>query len=549
MAAKCPRRRRSPSATGPVASLLLVVVLLAGAFAAPAVPAPPAAPAPSGASAAPAPPAGAAPPARPAAPAAPAAPARRGGPAASTAPAGAAGHWEGVVEVLGSPLVVLVDLVAPSPGGGGAWSGTIDIPAQGAKGLPLAGISVAAGKVRFSIRGVAGSPTFDGTLGSAGIQGTFTQGMVTAPFHLGRERMALPQRPQEPVPPLPYAQREVAYDNGPIHLAGTLTVPEGRGPFPAVLLIAGSGAHDRNEEVFGHRPFLVLADHLTRADIAVLRVDGRGVGGSTGDTGSATLADRAGDALAGVRFLAAQPEIAKDRIGLLGHSEGGLVAALAASQSRDVAFVVMLGASGVPGYDLLPDQVEALTRARGAPEATVKQLVGLERQALDAVRAEKDEAALRAKLAPILRAAAELAAPQGQAAARDLDGAVEQQVKAITSPWFRSFVAFDPRPVLAKLRVPVLAVGGGKDTQVPAARNLQVIERALQRAPSQDVTIRMLPNLNHLFQPAKTGSPAEYAAIEETMDPDLLGIITRWILARFGGRPGPALPATAPPPT
>jgi pimeloyl-ACP methyl ester carboxylesterase len=356
-----------------------------------------------------------------------------------------------------------------------------------------------------------------------------------------------PRRPQEPAPPFPYVQREVGYDNGPIHLAGTLTLPEGRGPFPAVLLITGSGAQNRDEEIFGHKPFLVLADHLTRADIAVLRVDDRGVGGSTGDTGSSTTADFAADALAGVRFLASQPEIFKDRIGLLGHSEGGLVAALAASRSREVAFVVLLGTSGVPGYDLLVDQVEATARAAGAPEATAKQLVALERQALDAIRAEKDEAALRAKLTPILRAAAELAAPGQRAAGGDLDAAVERQVKASTSPWFRFFLSFDPRPVLRQVSVPVLAVGGNKDVQVPAARNLPAIERALQQGGAKDITIRRIPELNHLFQHAKTGSPAEYGAIEETFDPDLLGIITRWILARFGGRPAaPAAPAPAP---
>src|SRR5262249_10273198 len=158
----------------------------------------------------------------------------------------------------------------------------------------------------------------------------------------------------------------------------TLTLPEGRGPFTGVLLITGSGAQNRDEEVFGHKPFLVIADHLARADVAVLRVDDRGIGGSTGDDASSTTADLAGDAPAGVRFLVSQPEIAKDRIGLLGHSEGGLIAALAASRSREVAFVVLLGASGVPGHDLLLDQVEAMARAGGAPEATVKQLVALE---------------------------------------------------------------------------------------------------------------------------------------------------------------------------
>ena len=474
----------------------------------------------------------------PSAPAAAPSPAPAAAPPAAS-PAGAEGHWEGAIDVPGGSLPVLVDL--SRAGAVGAWTGAIDIPTQGAKQLPLDEVTVAGDKVRFAIRGVPGAPTFDGTLAGGAIQGTFTQGGASIPFHLGRQPVKLPRRAQEPKPPYPYVQREVAYDNGAVHLAGTLTLPPGPGPFPAVLLITGSGPQNRDEEIFGHKPFLVIADHLTGAGIAVLRVDDRGVGGSTGRDAAATTADFTTDVLAGGRFLKAQPEIAKSSIGLLGHSEGGIIAPQAASRSRDVAFIILLAGTGEPGYDLLLDQIAAMARAEGASEEAVRKQVDLERQALDLVRGEKDEATLRAKLAPLIRAGGEIASPEEKTPRRGTpDAAVEAELRAAVSPWFRYFVSYDPRAALRLVRVPVLALGGDKDVQVPAAKNLVSIEHALREGGDQDVTTHVLPGLNHLFQHAKTGSPAEYGAIEETIAPEALDLVTHWILDRFAVKPAAA---------
>ncbi len=215
----------------------------------------------------------------------------------------ASGHWEGSIEAPGQPLVVMVDLAETD----GAWSGTIDIPAQGAKGLPLSDVSVdvGSGAVRFTISGVPGDPTFEGTLAGGEIIGEFSQGPARLPFRLGREAVEVEtlSRPQEPKPPFPYEAEEVEYRNGDVKIAGTLTLPPGDDQVPAALLISGSGALNRNLELAGHKPFLVLADHLTRLGIAVLRVDDRGVGGSTGSTWQSTSRDKAADVLAGVRFL------------------------------------------------------------------------------------------------------------------------------------------------------------------------------------------------------------------------------------------------------
>jgi pimeloyl-ACP methyl ester carboxylesterase len=455
-------------------------------------------------------------------------------------PPPALGHWEGTIQIPGVELLVKVDLAQE----GEAFKGTIDIPQQGAKGLPLEGIAVPAGaegKVHFAIQGIPGAPAFDGTLAAGEIKGTFSQGGQSFPFHLGREALqptpTTPPtpRPQEPKPPFPYTAEEVGYEANGVHLAGTLTLPPGAGPFPAVLLLTGSGAEDRNEEVFGHKPFLVIADHLTRAGIAVLRVDDRGVGGSTGNTPMSTTADFAGDALAGVRFLKAHPHIAPGRVGLLGHSEGALIAPLAASRSKDVAFIVMLAGTGVPGSEVILDQGARIARAEGAAEEKIRAQTADQKKIFELMRTEKDPVALRAKLREVVRAqVAGLPEAERKALGGDPDKFVDLQVDGVLSPWFRFFLTYDPRPALALVKVPVLALNGERDLQVNPDLNLPEIEKTLKAAKNPDVTIRRLPELNHLFQHAKTGAVSEYVKSEETISPEVLDIVTKWILERFG---------------
>ena len=279
-----------------------------------------------------------------------------------------AGHWEGHIEIPGQPIAVKVDLAIDESD----WRGTIDIPAQGAKGLPLSGIRVAeadAGmRVTFSIREGPGNPTFDGQLQDGVINGTFSQGGATFGFRLSREVVPSPVRPQEPKPPFPYQIEEVAFQNGDINLAGTLTLPPGNGPFPTVLLISGSGLQDRDETVFEHKPFWVLADHLSRAGIAVLRVDDPGAGKSTPHPEPPTTADFATDVEAGVAVLKQDDRIGS--VGLIGHSEGGAVAAIVASRQTDIDFVVLLAGPGVLGAELLRKQNERILDAMGVASVT-----------------------------------------------------------------------------------------------------------------------------------------------------------------------------------
>jgi pimeloyl-ACP methyl ester carboxylesterase len=302
-----------------------------------------------------------------------------------------------------------------------------------------------------------------------------------------------------------------------VRLAGTLTEPQGAGPFPTVVLVSGSGRNARNEEVFDHKIFLVLADSLTRQGLAVLRYDKRGAGESKGDYAKATTADFAADAAAAVAYLRSRPDIDGRRLGLIGHSEGGMIVPMLAAKDPSLAFVVLMAGPGVPGRILLPEQERLIGLAMGEPKAEADGTYVVMRRLYDAVATAKDAPEAQARAREILAAA--VPKPPEPVAA-DL-------VKLAGSDWFRFFMAFDPVPVLRQVRVPVLVLNGSKDLQVPPSIDLPPIRAALAR--DKDVTIVEMPGLNHLFQHATTGSPAEYGRIEETLAPELLETVSAWI--------------------
>ena len=441
------------------------------------------------------------------------------------------GHWEGQIAIPNAPLVVEVDLARndASPGG---WRGTIDIPAQNATGLTLSPITVGdGGRVEFAIHGVPGNPTFKGQLAAGVIEGRFEQGGAEFPFRLSREAMAGPKRPQEPQPPFPYAAEEVAFNNGPVRLAGTLTVPAGDGPFPAVLLITGSGLQNRDQELFGHKPFRVIADHLSRAGIAVLRVDDAGAGASTAHPSPPTTADFARDAAAGVAFLNADARFAS--VGVLGHSEGGAIATLLASRRDDVDFVVLLAAPGVPGAEVLGTQNQRIFDAAGIPEGRKTALLALLDELFGVLISDAADADVQREVERIVRRQMEL---NGLPPAQQDDAQVQAMVTQTTTPWMRYFLAHDPRPSITATRVPVLALNGELDVQVDAEQNLGALAAAFAAGGNENVTIHRLPGLNHLFQPAETGLMNEYAAIEETISPQVLDLIRDWVHATTQGK-------------
>jgi len=452
-------------------------------------------------------------------------------PAAGAADEDVSGHWEGTIQLPGTELGVKVDLAND----GGAWSGTIDIPMQGAKGLALSDISVEGEKINFSISGVPGNPTFDGTLQFGQIQGTFTQSGSDFPFHLGRGTSAEPKRPQTPRPPFPYTSEDVTYTHDDVVLAGTLTVPKGEGPYPAVLLISGSGSQDRDETIFEHKPFWVIADGLSRHGIAVLRVDDRGVGGSKGDVAHATSSDFAKDVEAGVAFLKTRPEVRKDAIGLAGHSEGGLIAPLVAAEDPDVAFIILLAGPAVPGTDVLALQNELLARAAGATKAEAAARAEDNRKLTGLIVAGADSAQVAAMVRKVVEDQAKSMTPgEREKLEKNMDSLVEAQTRSLMSPWMHYFLTYDPRPTLARVKVPVLALYGEKDLQVPPDQSVSELKKALEEAGNKDVTVRVYPNLNHLFQTAKTGGVDEYYTNEETFNDAPLEKMESWINERFG---------------
>jgi pimeloyl-ACP methyl ester carboxylesterase len=449
-------------------------------------------------------------------------------------PAGFAGDWAGALEVGGAKLRLVFHFQEAA----GAWSGTIDSIDQGANGIPIGTVTVDGAKLHCDLPAIRGS--YEGTLSDdgAGITGTWSQGGMSLPLNLVRgdaSSMKGPNRPQEPRPPLPYSSEDVTFPGpGGITLAGTLTAPKGAGPFPAVLLITGSGPEDRDETVFNHRPFLVLSDHLTRHGLAVLRVDDRGVGKSGGTYATATSEDFAQDAMAAVGYLKSRKDVDATRIGLVGHSEGGIIAPMVATRSGDVAFIVLMAGVGVPAEDLMTRQSALIMKANGATDTMIQDNQDAQRKMFDIVRAEKNPAAAEPKLRAVGDALIAKLAAENPSMGEAGRASIEGSIVMVNSPWFRYWLTLDPAATLRRVKQPVLALNGSLDLQVDSKQNLPAIEHALREGGNQDVTASELPGLNHLFQTATTGSPAEYAAIEETMAPSAMKAISDWILARSG---------------
>jgi hypothetical protein len=452
------------------------------------------------------------------------------------------GYWSGAL-MSGGGIVLRVGIeFAPAPCG--QVYATMDSPDQGANDLPFTSLSLRGDSLLFEMTYLGGA--FRGIVSVDGliIAGSWTQGPAPLELRVTRGDSITFRRPQEPTPPYPYDTVAVTYENpaGPVRFAGTFTLPPGDGPFPAVLLITGSGAQNRDETVMGHRPFLIIADHLTRRGIATLRVDDRGVGGSTGNVMNATIADNAGDALAGVAFLKTQLKVDPRRIGLLGHSEGGWVAPLAATCSPDVAFIVLLAGPAVTGREIRHAQDSVMALLGGASLDYVRADRLVSDALYDALEAEPDDSLamirMREAVAAVLDSASTMLTPAQRSAIDSVwAGAVLEQVwRPLATPWFRYLLAFDPRPVLEQVRIPVLALFGEKDVQVPPAQSVPVMERAFKASGTRDATITVFPGLNHLFQRAETGLIAEYGRIEETIAPEVLEAIGGWIAARFGSR-------------
>ncbi|MBI4889104.1 MAG: alpha/beta hydrolase [Acidobacteria bacterium] len=432
----------------------------------------------------------------------------------------AEGDWEGVLKLPSAQLRLRLHLKAAPSG----LAGTMDSVDQNAFGLPISDVTFTAGTLKWQMPQLRAS--FEGQMNAAGneIAGNFTQGMAL-PLTLKRMDPAAaasagPKRPQMPQPPFPYTAADVAFPSksSGVTLAGTLTMPAGKGPHPALILVTGSGPQDRDESLMGHKPFLVLADCLTRQGIAVLRYDDRGIGKSTGSFATATSLDFSMDAEGALDFLKTRPDINAKSIGIAGHSEGGIIAPMVAARRSDVAFIVLLAGTAVTGADVILEQGQAIARVSGATEEQLKAARAKQLEFTRIMNSTSDPGELEKKLREFLAGA-----PNADA-----------QIRQLTSPWMRFFMTYDPAPTLAKVKCPVLALNGEKDLQVLPDQNLPPMKAALEKGGNKDVTILRLPSLNHLFQSAKTGAVSEYAQIEETMSPAALEAIAKWVRTKSG---------------
>jgi pimeloyl-ACP methyl ester carboxylesterase len=478
--------------------------------------------------------------------------------------------FSGTIGVSGAPQIHLTVMLAHTAGG--HWLGQVNIPAQGLHDYPLVNIEEdPATHLITAIMPIPRAPAgIQATIAQDGSRftGRFKQAGYDLPLDLKRDSnpsAVANNRPQEPHPPFPYQTRDVSIAApGGFNLAGTLSTPKGTGPFPAVVLITGSGQQDRDETLMGHKPFLLIADYLTRRGIAVLRCDDRGVGGSGGGKtlDEATTKDFADDINAMVDFLAMQNDIEAHRIGLIGHSEGGLIAPMVAAARNDVAFVVMLAGPGVTGAEILALQGKQVLKAEGASDEFLEQFATHQKKVLELAGAGAPEEQVRAEIAALLnvdlaRKSAESTAPASAPSSAPSSAPavtasmptstapatapstepsklepskaqIDAQYQILTSPWMKFFLSYDPRPTLAKLKCPILAINGTLDLQVWHEQNLPEIEKAVH-AGGGNLTIKRYENLNHLFQPAKTGGLSEYAAIETTMDEHVLHDMAEWI--------------------
>lgn len=432
------------------------------------------------------------------------------------------GKWSGKLQLPGMKLEMIFKITRVE---NGTLEGKLDVPQQGAVNLPAEETKFINDSLIIEIPRISG--TYSGKMFSAdSITGKWEQGGLSIDLNLKRTGDIKPlKRPQTPIPPFPYLSEEVEYTNpvSTLKLAGTLTIPKNARNCPAVVMITGSGAEDRDETVFGHKPFAVIADYLSRNGIAVLRADDRGVGGSEGDVSSSTSQDFATDALAGVQFLKNKKEIDSKKIGLIGHSEGGLIAPIAANESSDVAFIVLMAGLGTPGEQILYEQSELSMRASGMPEFAIEQTHFLQKTIIEVLKNEPDST----KASELLRK--NLSQGMYDTMNDNLKNALDQQIKSFNNTWFRFLLTYDPLPALKKVKCPVLAINGTKDVQVPVS-NLSEIYTAVSSGGNMQVDTVRFENHNHLFQICEAGAISEYSEIDQTIDPEVLKTMKDWIL-------------------
>lgn len=444
------------------------------------------------------------------------------------------GAWQGKLNV-GNGLTIVFHITKNADG---LFTSTMDSPDQSAFGIGCESTIVSddAIKIMLTKLGVQ----FSGNIiNDTLLKGFFMQRGAKLPLDLTRAdeiKTLAPIRPQTPVPPFPYKSIDVEYDNADksLHYGATITIPNGSRPFPAIVLITGSWQQDRDETIFLNKPFAVIADHLTRNGYIVMRVDDRGAGKSTGDFSTSTSADFEKDVNTSVDYLKGIDGIDKNRIGLMGHSEGGMIAPMVATERKDINFIVLLAGPGVKIIDLMAEQNASVFKSEGVVEEDANRFKTVFTEVSKKIIAAADTtAAYNNAYKYFTKWAAEIPTKSLATFGFDTEEKRIKYVKALvsqfSSPWFKYFMSYDPTPYLKKLTCKVLALNGSKDIQVVASQNLPGIEAALKKSKVKDYEVKELPGLNHLFQTCHECTVAEYGKMEESFSPVALNIITEWL--------------------
>jgi pimeloyl-ACP methyl ester carboxylesterase len=420
------------------------------------------------------------------------------------------GYWKGILTSFGQELRIVFKVIKDDSQ---KYFASLDSPDQNVFNIPVTSVIFDDRIVIFKIKSVG---IYKGFMqdDNKTIVGKWLQNGRSFICNLSKiDTISILSRTQEPERPFPYVEKHLDIENykAKIKLAGTLTLPNLNGNHPLVILISGSGAQDRDETIFNHRPFLILADYLTRKGFAVFRYDDRGVGGSTGSYSNSTFTDLSEDVNAIYNYFIKHNDINCFKIGLIGHSEGGLVASISASNLSGISFVVLMASPGIVGSELICDQVANLGRASGLKADVIASNVDLERQILEIVKNYDNNKIALEKLIEIV--------PNNR----------RSQINILLSPRYRFMLSFDPKNIYTKLKCPVLAINGEKDIQVSSLKNLYAISNTLHEGGNTNFTVLEIPNVNHLFQTAKTGYISEYGKIEESFSTEVLKIISKWI--------------------
>lgn len=442
------------------------------------------------------------------------------------------GIWEGKLN-LGVELRIVFNI---KENGKGGLVSTADSPDQAVYGLKCDTTSLNADAITIEMHDLKAS--FTGRLlNDSTLNGVFTQ-LADVPLTLKKvdKQPSERKRPQTPQPPFSYKSEDVGYDNADksLHYGATITIPEGNGPFPAAVLITGSGAQNRDEEIMGHKLFAVIADYLTPKGFIILRVDDRGVGKSTGKFSEATSADFANDVNASVDYLLSRQEVDQKKVGLIGHSDGGMIAPMLAANRKDIDFIVLLAGPGVKIIDLMAEQNAAILHSAGISQPAIdaytplyKEMAG---QIINAADSTSALTAVKKTLNTwIAKTDTSLVKELGLQEAKSRDDMATQLAQVMYSPWFKYFLSFDPAPYLEKLKCKVLAINGDKDIQVISRQNLPGIEASLKKSKVKNYTIKEMRGLNHLFQTCNKCTLEEYGDLEETFSPAALQIIGEWL--------------------